>query len=101
MLPMMPPTMLEGMPRSKKENLFSFLLDDAAYRLRMGIFKLGETENTNSDDMAAAIADVLGIICGKLDAVSGSFTLDDRMEVFTERVKETYNRLRNSGSYAR
>ncbi len=79
-----------------KTNIHTF--DDYEVRVfgfRQAILKMAADDNADSDVVAAALADVLGIAAATLDRVAGSQTLPDRLDAFSARVEQTYTRMRN------
>lgn len=79
----------------RKINLQTFDFNTQAHEFKLKILKLAAQDNIPSDVAAIAICDVLGIIAGKQDQIGGIHTINDRLDLACERIKDTYQRYLN------
>lgn len=60
------------------------------------ILQLAAENNSQSDIIVAALADVIGITAATLDKEHGYQRLSDRLHTLNARIRETYDRVRNT-----
>lgn len=63
-----------------------------AAELEQVILSQCAAKNYDSGSVVLALSNVLARIAVKLDRDDGSYTLDDKLHIFCEQTKETYNR---------
>lgn len=87
---------IPGFPQTtgKKRNLYSWEADFElpVKAVREELMQRGILNDVSVDVMIAAIADMVGETAARLDLIGDGFSLDERMQVFNERVEQTYKR---------
>lgn len=64
----------------------------AAARLRQQLLQIIAKQQEDPDTVAMALSDILGLTAARLDQVLGTQSLDGKIDVMVERVRETYAR---------
>lgn len=74
---------------------FDLATEEVIKSVKLRILSFCNAKNIDSSHVVAAMADVLGMIAAKLDNEQGvRQTLDDRMDSFYYRAKQSYARHR-------
>src|SRR5262245_36386495 len=58
------------------------------------LLKFGMSGDVSVDVLMAAVADLVAETAARLDLIGDGFSLDSRMEVFCQRVEQTYARMK-------